>query len=306
VKYTKAPLTFEQQADLLIARGLLADKTVLVTRLHEVNYYRLSAYWHPFRTPDTENLQSGTKWETVWRRYTFDRQLRLLVMDAIERVEVSTRTRIVNAFTLQHGPFGHTDGANLPGISPFAHREFMERLHVEQRRSKENFVRHFHEKYTSETELPLWMACELMPFGMTLTLYQHLDKHIQVGIADAYHIPPKVLETWMRTLNYVRNICAHHGRLWNRELAIRPFIPRQHTNSAWHVPVDIAAAQHRLFSVLTLLRYMMAIIAPQSQWSHRFDALLAQYHDIPLPQMGFPSNWRECPIWAQSSAGELP
>src|SRR5277367_3352549 len=88
VKYTKPVLSFEQQADQLLNRGLEADRARLIETLSRVSYYRLSAYWHPFKQPD-ESFAPATTLDMVWRRYTFDRQLRLLVMDAIERVEVA-------------------------------------------------------------------------------------------------------------------------------------------------------------------------------------------------------------------------
>ncbi len=108
MNYTKQALTFGQQAAQLQSRGLVAATTAEIeARLRDVSYYRLSAYWHTFKRPD-ESLVPGTTLEQVWRRYVFDRHLRLLVMDAIERVEVAIlRTRMVEQFTVRHGPFGH-------------------------------------------------------------------------------------------------------------------------------------------------------------------------------------------------------
>ena len=112
MNYTKPALSFEQQAQRLIDRGLIApDKTILVTHLKAVNYYRLSAYWYPFKRIDSgsgnERFVPNTTFEMIWRRYTFDRELRLLVMDAVEHVEVAIlRTRMVEQFTQLHGPFG--------------------------------------------------------------------------------------------------------------------------------------------------------------------------------------------------------
>ena len=79
MKYTKPPLTFEQQADLLISRGLIADKSTLITRLKSVSYYRMSGYLYPFRNPN-DTFKPGTTLDRIWQRYTFDRQLRLSVL----------------------------------------------------------------------------------------------------------------------------------------------------------------------------------------------------------------------------------
>jgi abortive infection bacteriophage resistance protein len=297
MKYNKESLTFEKQADLLLDRGMIADRDLLICRLKEVNYYRLSAYWYPFREKHRNNFIPETNIDKVWQYYTFDRQFRLIVMDAIERVEISVRTHLTNTFTLNYGPFGHIYPGNLPNITVEEHQRFLKNIHEEEEKSKEAFLVHFRQKYSSETELPLWIACELMSFGTILTLYKHLDKHMQSILAVEYQIPSRVLESWLTTLNYIRNICAHHARLWNRELAIRPFIPRYHTMPVWHFPVRVLDAQSRIFSVLTVLKYLLSLIAPQSRWQYRMEELFNRYPDVPLKEMGFPENWKECPIW---------
>jgi len=130
VRYDKPPLIFQKQADQFLDRGLRADRDVLIARLKAVSYYRLSGYWFPFRksNPD-QSFKSGTSLDTIWKRYTFDRHLRLLVMDAIERVEVSVRTSLVYHFAHTHGPFGYTDPAAVHGI----YGEMAGVCHLEQR-----------------------------------------------------------------------------------------------------------------------------------------------------------------------------
>ena len=114
--YSKKALTQEDQADLLLARGLIASRSELINRLRAVNYYRLSAYLYPFRQPDN-SFRPGTTLDMVWRRYSFDRRLRIILLDAIERIEVALRTRLVYHFVQAHGPFGHLDEKNLPGFN---------------------------------------------------------------------------------------------------------------------------------------------------------------------------------------------
>ena len=295
MKYAKPPLSFSDQADLLMRRGLeVASKQELVEKLEAVSYYRLSAYWYPFKQPD-ETLVPGTTLEKVWRRYTFDRQLRLLVMDAIERAEIAIRTQVVTRHTLKYGPFGYLDRANLPGLAVDSHRELLERIRDEAKRSREAFVTHFFAKYTSETDLPLWMACELMTFGGLLTLFRGVETPIKQGIASAYGIPDRVLVSWMLALNHVRNVCAHHARLWNRVLGLKPMIPRPNKHPDWHSPVRIG--DDRIFGVLSILFYLLKQVAPKSQWKTRLTDLLARYPDIPIQDMGFPADWEKSPIW---------
>lgn len=296
-KYSKSPFSFEQQADLLLSRGLLANHDLLINRLKNVNYYRLSAYWYPYRLPNSDMLLQGTTLDLVWKHYTFDRQFRLLVMDAIERFEISFRTRMVNISALKHGAFAYLDHRNLPGLTKNEHVVFIDLLRDEFRKSRELFVEHYKNKYYSESDLPVWMLCELMTFGSTLTMYRGFEKHIQTQLASEFNIPSFVLESWLKTLNYIRNLCAHHSRLWNRTLAIKPLIPKIHIQPRWHSPVQIKSSQHQMFSVLSLLNYLLRIIAPQSEWTSRLENLLEKYPEVDISKIGFPTNWKESPIW---------
>ena len=295
MNYNKPPLTFHQQADQLLARGVAADKDLLIERLKAVSYYRLSGYWYSFRNQGA-SFKLGTTLEKIWKRYTFDRRLRLLVMDAIERVEVSVRTSLVYHLSHAHGPFSYTNYLYVPNIASAVHKKFLEKIVIETEHTKEIFVGHFKDKYgDSHPHLPLWMAAEVMTFGMLLTLFRGIAKPIKQTIAREYKIPDIVLESWLTALNGVRNICAHHGRLWNRELGYKPLLPRQRKYPGWHVPVEVR--NNRTFVILTILKYLMNLIAPQSSWTNRFEKLLAEYPGIPLRPMGFPENWMECPIW---------
>ena len=300
--YTKPALTFEQQAQRLLDRGLVGiGKNALAKQLTMVNYYRLSAYWYPFKRIDpnngNEHFATGTTFNQIWKRYTFDRRLRLLIMDAIEYFEVAIlRTRMVEQFTLLHGPFGYCD-INSYG-SGFAQNEFavlMDDINEAVSRSNEEFVTRFQQKYSSEPHLPLWMVVEVLTYGQLFTMFRHVDWQEQKQIAQVYDLYPPVLNSWLKTLNYVRNACAHHSRLWNRELPIRPIIPNQKNSPEFYLPQIVD--NHRIYSVLTLLRYMLRYINPDCDWQTRLESLLQEYPYIPISSMGFPTNWGASPIW---------
>jgi abortive infection bacteriophage resistance protein len=302
MRYTKPPLTFEEQADQLLERGLVAEREQLIARLSEVNYYRLSGYWYPFRKPDEDSFRPGTSLELIWDRYVFDRQLRVLVMDGIERVEVAVRTALANRLSLRHGAFGHLDRRHLPNISVPRHRRMLKKIQDEEDRSNEVFVAHYHTKYSSETNLPLWMAAELMAFGTMLTLFRGAESEVKRDIAARYGIADSVLNSWLLSLNTVRNACAHHARLWNRSLGTPVMIPRGRKHPEWHAPVNIGAQPRRMFAVLSALRYLVRHIAPQSGWPERLLYLLEEKHpNIPIAQMGFPPNWKDSPIWKEQA-----
>lgn len=295
MRYDKGHLSFEAQADLLISRGLEADKALLISRLENVNYYRLSGYLYPYRNEDN-TFKPGTTLTRVWRHYTFDRRFRLMVMDAIERVEVSVRTRLIYELSAINGAFGYAEHSAVPNLSAADYTRWLEDINKEIGRSKETFVKHFKVKYgDTHPFLPLWMAGEIMPFGGTMTMYRGVSDDVKKRIAAYYSVSDEVLTSWLHTINVVRNICAHHGRLWNRELGVKPIIPRKQKYPQWHDPVVIP--QNRIFGVLTILRYFLKIAAPQSKWENRLLDLLGEYPEISRWGMGFPDNWRESPLW---------
>jgi abortive infection bacteriophage resistance protein len=295
MNYDKPPLSFAAQADLLLKRGLIADRTLLIDRLKNVNYYRLSGYLYPYRLAN-DNYKPGTTFDKVWRHYTFDRQLRLIVIDAIERFEVSIKTQIIYTFAHSTGAFGYAKSENFPQLSPEDHARLIKTITEEAAHSKEKFIDHFRAKYGDTHEyLPLWISGEIISFGCALTIYRGMPDQIKRNIAAHYGIPDAVLTSWLQTINVIRNICAHHSRLWNKELGVKPFIPRKNKYPQWHAPVAIS--QHRIFGILTILYYLLTITAPQSQWKNRLNNLLDNYPEISRWSMGFPDNWKESPLW---------
>lgn len=295
MKYDKPPLTFEQQADLLIFRGLSADRDVLISRLRAVNYYRLSGYLYPFRESDTL-IKAGTTLDIVWHHYTFDRQLRMVVMDGVERVEVAVRTQLAYSFAHHCGPFAYSDPKNLPGLDAIAHKRWLDELEKETDRSTEPFIKHFQRQYGDvHSTLPLWMLVEVMSFGKTLTFFKGVHRDLQKEVAVVYGLPSEVLHSWLRSLNAVRNICAHHGRLWNRVLGYKPKLPNPKKYPQWHEPVAIP--QDKVFAILTILRYLLRLVAPTTGWEERVRKLLKDNPDISISAMGFPEKWNDSPLW---------
>jgi len=298
VKYVKPPLTLEQQADQLLRRGMAGDRDLMIARLRSVSYYRLSGYWFPFRNAD-DSFQPGTSFEAVWRRYVFDRRLRLLVMDAVERIEVAVRSQLAHYHSLHFGPFAYaTDHGTLPKLTVKEHQDFLAHIEEETQRSRETFAVHFRKKYGDcHAHLPIWMACEVMAFGSVLTFFKGAHRKEKRAVADMFGLPDTVFGSWLLALHTIRNVCAHHGRLWNRELGVKPMIPLAADYPDWHKPVVVR--NNRVFAVLTMCRWCLRRVAPQSRWADRLRELLQQCSGIPRDAMGFPANWEQCPIWTE-------
>ena len=131
--------------------------------------------------------------------------------------------------------------------------------------------------------------------GNLFTFYRYLNRSEQQTLSGFFNLYPPVLESWLHTLNFIRNACAHHSRLWNRVLPIRPQIPDIRHNPEWYSHGNID--NKYIFSVLTLLRYLLKFIDEKSNWHIRLEHLLNEYPNVPIKWMGFPENWKEAEIW---------
>ncbi len=328
--YGKSALSVEQQADQLIHRGLVANRDELIARLQAVNYYRLSGYLHPFRIPDaagvlTNSFAPGTSLYTVWRRYNFDRKLRMIVLDAIERIEVAVRTRFVyhfvhaqNSSGQPFGPFGHLDPQNLPrfkkrtlrqrlwrnlkrifrlkGIEHTDYQNWLTKLQSEKSRASDTFVKHFDRVYGDHhSHLPLWMACELMTCETALQFIYAVDRSIVKSVADDFGFPDEQLLSWTKAFFTLRNSCAHHARIWNRVFGVKPSVPGKNKNPQWHVAPGFS--NDKIGLMLTVCHVWLGKISPTTQWKARLLTLFDEFSEIPISEMGLPPNWRNHPLW---------
>jgi abortive infection bacteriophage resistance protein len=266
----------------------------LIVRLQAVDYYRLCAYWHPFKNTD-DTFKPGTTLDIVWDRYVLDRKLRLLVMDAIERVEIAIRAQLVSVLTLNFGAFAHLDPKALPHGFAGQREEFVQRLRDDATKSREVFVAHFKAKYDEFPDLPLWAASEIMTLGGLLTLFRMAGPKTHKDLARPFGLGGPVLDSWIFTLNYVRNMCAHHSRLLNRTLAIKPVIPYPRHAPEWHVGGTMDNS--KIFAVLTLLGYLLDRVAPGSGWKERVKLLFDEHPGVPESVVGCPPGWRSHPLW---------
>lgn len=293
--YNKPPLSFGKQAALLIQRGLIADQDELTNFLRHTNYYRFSTYLYPFRLLNSDDFRPNTAFSDVCVLYDFDQALRALLFNALAALEISMlRTHFVEFFAQRYGAFGYTapDNFDMPHTQ---HETLMGRIQESVDRSQEEFVKHFRDKYSNDY-LPLWIAVETMSFGNTMTMVLNMHREDKKGFAQRYGVAYVVMDSWLHTLNYVRNCCAHHARLWNRALAIKPLIPHERHRPEFHKP---PVRDSRIFAVLTIVQYLLTVIDCSHEWKPEVLSLLNRYPTVPLDRMGFPKNWQESPIWCK-------
>lgn len=302
MRYQKQPLSFAQQADQLLSRGLTAERGILIRRLQSTSYFRLSGYLYYFRQTGSEQFQEGTSLEQVWDLCCFDQRLRTLLMDAIEAVEVYVRTQLSYHLANDTGDaFSYTDPANLPELSTEYYRKWLAKLKTQVRRSKrskEEFVVHFFRKYgDSHSDLPIWSLIELMDFGTTFTFYRGSSDNTKKLLAAQLDIPDVVLTSWLQTLYSLRNRCAHHARLWNWQTGVKVKLPNPRKYPLWHQPMP---SQNRLDVIFYILRNLLHKISPQSQWHVRVEQLFLEFPETPLHPMGLDAAWQQHALWNPS------
>lgn len=291
-------MTYEEQADLLASRGLKCDRAALIAHLEAVSYYRLSGYLYPYQNDD-DTFKDGACFDEAWNSYTFDRRFRLVVLDAIERVEVYIRSRLAYELSHLQGPFGYLERNNLPGLSDDEYDQFIIKAKQCFKRCHEPFADHFKKKYGDAHELPpYWVIVESFDFGLVSKLYKGAPKSIRKAIANELGVQMPVLASWLHTINTIRNMCAHHARLWNKVLGYKPIVPKGDTK--WDY---VRTHNNKVFAVLSILNYLLATIAPDSKWKCRLITLLEEYPHIDKSRMGFPEGWQISPLWAPSEAG---
>ena len=293
MQFTKPPKSFDEQIDLLIERGMLVkDRDRAKRYLAHLNYYRLAAYWLPFEQDHpTHQFKPGTDFDLILEHYIFDRELRLLVMDAIERVEVSLRTRWAYHLAHTYGPHAHLQRDLFK--PKWNHAEHINILKETVSRSSELFVKHF-SKYDEELP-PLWVICEIMTLGQLSKWYANLQKSKdRNAIAHVYNLDEVNLTSFLHHLSIVRNTCAHHARLWNRSFPFAWKLPRKRPSG-----MGDDFNRHdgkRLCNTLIMLAYLMDSIN-QNTWKQRLKNLFARHPDVKAQTMGFPDDLQERPFW---------
>lgn len=288
MKYGKPPLSYEDQLAVLIRRGLdCPDRDRASEWLKRIGYYRLSAYFIPFRVPGTDDFRAGTTLADIVDLYKFDCNLRLLTLQALDRIEVCVRAVITYQLGHELGAFGYADRTNFD--PQYDHAGMMKTLTREENKSSKVFVRHYRTKYTSEPILPVWMATELLTFGALSRMVANLPKGLRKKIAREFAQPEPVFISWLHSLAAIRNVCAHHTRLWNRELAVKPELPKAWTAAG----ID----NSRYYVIALIIQSLLVVISPNSRWKDRLKAHFNAYPSVDLPAMHFPPDWQSRPPW---------
>ena len=313
--FTKPPLSLQQQVDRLKHRGLLIDDEQQAVRyLSNISYYRLRAYTYPFQNnqepqADHRFIQNDICFSDIIDLYCFDRRLRSLMFNAIEKIEVAVRTKMIQIYgdSTQSGYWferadfyqnltnSHLNKDEIPAFDLL-----MKDIENEIKRSNEDFIKHYQNKYDHPALPPAWMTLEVLSLGTLSRMYKILKKSPEKkAIAKAFGLnDDRVFANWIHAIAIWRNCCAHHSRVWNRRSIIHIQMPTHADYPFLDKHLLKSIHDNKIFAVLCCIKYISNIISPDSDLKKNILSIMNEGGRLlNLRDMGFPADWERSAVW---------
>ena len=295
ISYNKPYKSPKDLVQLLLTRGLIInDFNRAESYIHNIGYYRLSAYMYPhLEHPKEKHIYKNNKtFQNILDLYKFDKKLRLLIFNEIEKIEIVIRSSIVsNACEFFNDPYWITDSKYF--MSPDKFKKTLSLIDKELEHSKEDFIIHFRSKY-SDTYPPAWILAEILSLGTLMNVYYNLrDITVQKKIAKEFGLQVKPFESWMTIVTLTRNSCCHHARVWNKQNTMLPMEPK-HITRPW---ISLSTDKLRVYYDLCIIKWFLDCISPNNTLRDKICKLLADYPCIDISAMGFPADWLKEELW---------
>jgi abortive infection bacteriophage resistance protein len=296
VVYNKVCTLPHDLIPLLKQRGLIIpDEQRTVNYLTNIGYFRLSAYFYPLlEEPKTDHFyKDGATFDMALDMYRFDRKLRILLFNEIEKIEIAIRSAMNN--WISDGlddVFWMTDPKNFNNPDIFA--KTIDIIQSEIHKTKEEFIVHFQNKY-SNLYPPAWMIAEIIPLGVLYNVFNNLKvKSLKKKIANSFGLSLPTFTSWMQILSNLRNLCGHHNRTWNREIPI--------ISHTLNIPVypwinPAITDMKRIYYRICIIKYLLFTVSQNNTFTQKLKSLLAEYPTVDVKAMGFPDNWQNEPLW---------
>ncbi|WP_109831386.1 Abi family protein [Reichenbachiella versicolor] len=296
--YHKPALTVEQQLIRLKERGLsIEHESKAVHILQNISYFRLSGYWYPLlQEPKTDHrFKDGASFEQAFKLYCFDRELRFLITGELEKIEIAIRTQLIYQMSHYKGAYWFQDESLFRNRNKLDNT--LDKMRHEYAKSDELFISSFNDNYSNELP-PSWMLLEVVTFGKLSNLYSNLNPgKSKRKIARYFGLDDRILTSWLHSFNYIRNICAHHARFWNKTLGISPKVPFRPSNQFLTLKDHQRWRNDKPAFGLSMILYFLNTINPNHTFKQRFNSLLEKYPDVDASALGFPTDWKNQELW---------
>ena len=273
----------------------MEDEHKVENYLMNIGYHRLSAYIYPFyKIPKCElALKEETTFEQVLTLYRFDKKLRILLFNEIEKIEVAIRSVLANIGCQELGDrYWITKPEHFANTDKF--KQTLAVIEKELASSKEDYIEDFRRNYV-ENYPPAWMITEVLSFGNLNYIYSNIaNNRLMKHIADYFGLKPQVFTSWLTVLANLRNMCCHHARVWNRDFMLNPAEPRKVSN-AW---IDTSKIdKKRIFYRLCIIRYLLTSVSPNNSFNEKISDLLESFPSVDIVAMGFYKSWKNEKLW---------
>lgn len=295
--YSKRALDYQEQLDLLKERGLIVENdTKALHLLEKIGYYRLSGYFYPQLSLPKENHQfkDESYFESTFKMYKFDRELRLLINSNLEKIEIAFRAKLTYVLSQKYDAFWYTYDKLFK--NPELQNNSLSSLKKSIKDSTEDFVIQYQKKY-ADNYLPSWMAMEIVTFSHLSKIYENLkDTNAKSIIASDFGLPYQLFENWLLIITYTRNICAHHSRFWNRELSLKS---RKITTELKFDWIDTQGqARNKAYFYISIIKYLLDRVNPKNSFTEKLIQLFDKYPNVDyIKSMGFPNDWKNQPLY---------
>jgi len=304
----KTAYTISDQISLLKQRGMLfRNETEASALLKNISYYRLKGYWWDSQCDAKLHLlQPNTYFEDIIERYNFDRQLRQILFSGIEQIEISVRTKLIYHLSLAYGGLWYLNPAlfntkikTTNNISKTVHIWVLDELQKEFNRSQEIFIKDHQQRYP-EQPADAWKILEVASMGTLSKLYKNLkvDLPEKSLIANEMGInSPHTFSGWLESIAYIRNIIAHHSRLWSRTMIKRPSMQLNNPTGAWFTKPLKQGQLDKPFSTISCMVYLCGFLHTQQDIKTKIVDLVNSYPNVPIYKLGFFNQWQNEPLW---------
>lgn len=306
MEYLKKPLLIDNQIEKLVQRGLqIPDKSFAIKTLSNISYYRLRAYTYPFQNNGDEDVdhefnRKDIHFKDIIDLYNFDSQLRTLIFNALEKIEVSIRTKIVNEYSIETNDSHWFLNVDLYA-DRYKYKYVLNSIVEETRRSSEDFIVHYHSKYHEPDLAPVWMTLEVLSFGTLSKLFSSmiLNSDINKIISDSFGVvKPIILINWFHSFSILRNYCAHYSRIWNRRFQVDISLPYNTHYTFIDRETIKTIRTNKLFASLCVIKYVLDIINPGNDFKRSLIEILHNSGKLVREKdMGFPDRWRLLGVW---------
>ncbi len=275
--------------------------------LQNISYYRLKGYWWDMQADyKLHTFKSGTYFEDIIDRYNFDRHLRLILFDAIERIEIALRTKMIYHLAMKYGGLWYLNTSlfdsktiRYNSVTKTQHLHTVDELRKEFNRSKEIFVQDHHNRYAGQ-DADAWKILEVASMGTLSKLYKCLNHQLPEKASIAKEMGLNLhteLSSWLESITYARNIIAHHSRLWSRSMVKQPTDNIKNPISVWLSFPLVPVQKKKPFLIISTMVYLCDIVTPNHQIKIKILDLIKNNPSIPIYKMGFLNRWDQHDLW---------